>query len=257
MRSGNTETYAPVTLTKDTAPPAVPTVTLSAATDSGVLGDWITNFSQPVFNVAGEVGAIVKVYVDGVLYTAGTVLTNGSHTVTATLTDAAGNTSAPTAVQTLMVSGANTFVTSMVVNTGLSLTNHRLITFVVAATSSAGGVTVTISINGGPPIYSGAIAGAPTSIMLPATETAYTVTVVFTDAAANTSTLTSTGYARHERAEPRRHALAADERHVLRHRRLEHAHVDRDRCQRRRRLEAARSKARRSRRAAAPTTSTC
>jgi hypothetical protein len=113
--------------------------------------------------------------------------------VTATLTDAAGNTSAPSVAQTLTVSGANTFVTSMVLNSGLSLTNHRLITFGVAATSSAGpGITVTISINGGPPIYSGAIGGAPTSIMLPATETAYTVTVVFTDAAANTTTLTST-----------------------------------------------------------------
>jgi hypothetical protein len=76
-------------------------------------------------------------------------------------------------------------------NSGLSLTNHRVVTFGVAATSTAP-VIVSISINGGAPVYTGAIAGAGASLTLPATEGVYTVSVTFTDTAGNTSTLTRT-----------------------------------------------------------------
>ena len=188
---GNTESYDAAHVTKDATPPAAPTVALAAASDTGVLGDWITSMSSPTFVVTGEATALATVYVDGVVYTGGT-LTNGPHTVTATLTDTFGNTSAMSAAQTLNVSGASTFVTSMMLNGGLSLTNHRLVTFGVAATSSAGGVTVTITLNGVTIYATGAIAGAPTSIMLPVAEGLYTVAVTFTDAAANSTTLTRT-----------------------------------------------------------------
>jgi hypothetical protein len=187
----NTETYPTATLTKDTVAPTAPTVTLDTTTDSGTKGDWVTNSGMPIIDVAGETGAVQTIYVDGVVFTNGTNLSNGTHTVYATLTDAAGNVSAPSATQTLTISGANTFVTSIALNSGLSLTNHRVVTFGVAATSTAP-VIVSISINGGAPVYTGAIAGAGASLTLPATEGVYTVSVTFTDTAGNTSTLTRT-----------------------------------------------------------------
>ena len=54
--------------------------------------------------------------------------------------------------------------------------------FGVAATSSAGGVTVTITVNG-IALYTGAIGGAPTSLTL-VDRGPYTVAVTFTDTAA-------------------------------------------------------------------------
>ncbi len=184
---GNVETYADGHVTKDTTAPAAPAVALDAPSDSGVLGDWITNVGSPSFVVTGEPGATAAVYVDGVLYTGGS-LTNGTHTVTATLTDAYGNTSAASASQTLNISGASTLVTSIMLNNGLSLVNHHVVTFGIAATSTAGDVTVAITVNGSL-LYTGLIGGAPTSLTL-ATEGLYTVEVTFTDSAANSQTLT-------------------------------------------------------------------
>ena len=54
---GNVETYADGHVTKDTTPPAPPAVALDAPSDSGVLGDWITNVGSPSFVVTGEPGA--------------------------------------------------------------------------------------------------------------------------------------------------------------------------------------------------------
>ena len=87
------------------APPTVPTVT-SFSTDSGVVGDHITNDNTPTLTGTAEANSTVKVYDGATLlgsamangsgawsYTSG-VLADGDHSLTATDTDAAGNTSA-------------------------------------------------------------------------------------------------------------------------------------------------------------------
>ncbi len=86
------------------ATPATPTVTLSAASDSGSSStDSITKVTSPVFNTSSAAGTTVAVYVNGVLYT-GQHLANGSYTVTAVATDTYGNVSAAgTAPKTLVI----------------------------------------------------------------------------------------------------------------------------------------------------------
>ena len=82
------------TLAKDTVAPVAPTVTLNPLDDSGVSSsDYITNVTAPRITVTAEAGATITVYVNGSLYT-GQTLAPGNYTVTATATDAVGNTSA-------------------------------------------------------------------------------------------------------------------------------------------------------------------
>jgi hypothetical protein len=92
--NGNTEDATAVTVRKDTVAPNAPGIQLDASSDTGVSSsDWSTSHATPHFTLTGEAGAAPIVYVDGVVYT-GQVLTPGTHTVTAMLTDAAGNVSA-------------------------------------------------------------------------------------------------------------------------------------------------------------------
>ena len=88
-----------------TAPDAPSKPVLDAGSDSGTLGDNITNVTTPQINGTAEAGASVEVF-DGATslgtttadgggnwtFTTG-VLTDGVHSLTATATDAAGNTS--------------------------------------------------------------------------------------------------------------------------------------------------------------------
>ncbi|MCR9129904.1 MAG: Ig-like domain-containing protein [Alphaproteobacteria bacterium] len=102
--------------TVDTVAPAVPTVDLAAASDSGVSdSDDITNVTSPVIEGITEAGATVELTssVDGVL---GTATANGSgvwtltptlsaavHDLTATATDGAGNISAASSALSVTV----------------------------------------------------------------------------------------------------------------------------------------------------------
>ena len=92
-------------VTVDTAAPVAPTIA-SYSTDSGTAGDGITNDNTLTLTGTAEANATVKVYDGATLL--GTVtangtgawsyttaaLANGAHSLTATATDAAGNTSA-------------------------------------------------------------------------------------------------------------------------------------------------------------------
>ncbi len=93
-------------LTVDTRPPATPaTPTLLAADDSGAAGDGITNVGSPRLTGNAEPGAIVQIFAGRTLVGSGTAtggtytialspaLPDGTYSVTATVTDAAGNTS--------------------------------------------------------------------------------------------------------------------------------------------------------------------
>jgi hypothetical protein len=99
-----TETGVPATrsFTVDTTPPTAPTVT--APTDGAV-----TN-ARPVFGFAAEAGAVFACNFDGAGFAAcaaGATQTfdtaPGAHTIQVTATDAAGNTSAPSALVTFTV----------------------------------------------------------------------------------------------------------------------------------------------------------
>ena len=94
-----------MSVTIDTAAPAAPTIA-SFSTDSGTVGDGITNDNTLTLSGTAEANATVKVF-DGATLLGSAVangsgawsyttaaLANGSHSLTATATDAAGNTGA-------------------------------------------------------------------------------------------------------------------------------------------------------------------
>ncbi|MEW5562070.1 BapA/Bap/LapF family large adhesin [Enterobacter asburiae] len=110
----------PFAITVDTATPNAPV--LLAVTDDaagGVVGPLangqLTNDGTPVLNGTAESGSTVSIYDGSTLlgttvatggvwnFTPGTALADGSHTLTVTATDAAGNVSAPTAGFTVVV----------------------------------------------------------------------------------------------------------------------------------------------------------
>ena len=99
---------AVMSVTVDTVAPAAPTIA-SFSTDSGTVGDHITNDTTPTLTGTAEANSTVKVY-DGATLLGSTVanssgawsyttaaLTNGAHSLTATASDVAANTSAASA----------------------------------------------------------------------------------------------------------------------------------------------------------------
>jgi hypothetical protein len=103
--SGATSAPSNYTVTIDTSSPK-PTLQLASGSDSGAVGDGITNATKPTFTGSAAAGSKVTVLIDG--KSAGTAvanaagqwsftsasLANGKHSVTATATDVAGNNSA-------------------------------------------------------------------------------------------------------------------------------------------------------------------
>ena len=103
--AGNTATTTAVTATVDTTAPVAPTIS-SFSPDSGVVGDHITNAAVLTLTGTAEANSTVKVY-DGVTLLGSATangsgawnfttaaLSSGAHNLTATATDAAGNTGA-------------------------------------------------------------------------------------------------------------------------------------------------------------------
>ncbi len=92
--AGNQSAPGLLTVTTDYTAPDAPTVALDPASDSGMSNsDYITNVTAPHIVVTGEAGASQAISLNGTLYT-GTPLADGVYSITATLTDLAGNTSA-------------------------------------------------------------------------------------------------------------------------------------------------------------------
>ncbi|WP_284311897.1 Ig-like domain-containing protein, partial [Labrys miyagiensis] len=100
-------------LTIDTAAPGAPTgLSLDPSTDSGTVGDGVTNFSQAKIDGTAEASSTVTLYDSNGTTVLGTgvanattgsfsittsTLSSGNHTITAKATDAAGNVSAASA----------------------------------------------------------------------------------------------------------------------------------------------------------------
>ncbi len=119
--AGNTS--APATATVDAAPPAIPAIT--GATDDNPVSTPLasgdsTNDSTPTLTGTADAGSTISIYNGATLigttvadattgawtFTPTTPLTDGPYALTATATDAAGNTSAPTAAFNLTVDTA-------------------------------------------------------------------------------------------------------------------------------------------------------
>ena len=111
--AGNTGT-ASFTFTLDTTAPVAPSIT-AFSTDSGVVGDHITNDNTPTLTGTAEANSTVNVYDGATLlgtaaangsgawsYTT-TALTDGNHAFTATDTDAAGNISAASTAMAITI----------------------------------------------------------------------------------------------------------------------------------------------------------
>ena len=106
-----------LSVTIDTAAPVAPTIT-GFSNDSGVVGDNITNDTTLTLTGTAEAGATVKIYDGATLLNSVTAsgtgawsyttsaLANGTHSLTATATDAAGNTSTGSSALSLTIETA-------------------------------------------------------------------------------------------------------------------------------------------------------
>lgn len=167
--AGNTSApSATFNLTIDTTPPAQPVLS-SIVDDVGnaatpVANGGLTNDAQPTLTGTAEAGATVRIY-DGstlvgtvtadangnwTLAQTTTTLTEGSHSFTATATDAAGNTSAPSTVTTILVDltapGAPTSL--QVIANGTQVTGTAEAGSTVTITSGNGTVLGTATADG-------------------------------------------------------------------------------------------------------------
>ncbi len=122
--AGNTGVASAVlALTIDTVPPPQPSgLALDPSTDNGTLGDDITNVAQPKIDGTGEAGDTLMLF-DGMAtvgslivspsgswsFTLGT-LSPGTHSISATETDPAGNTSDPSSLLNLIIDPNNALV---------------------------------------------------------------------------------------------------------------------------------------------------
>ena len=116
--AGNTgAASAALSVTIDTTAPVAPSIA-SFSTDSGTVGDGITNDNTLTLTGTAEANSTVKVYDGATLlgsaaangsgawsYTTA-ALANGAHSLTATATDAAGNTSAASAALSVTIDTA-------------------------------------------------------------------------------------------------------------------------------------------------------
>jgi hypothetical protein len=158
-------------VTIDTSAPTAPAAPdLSTASDSGTSNtDNVTNVTTPTFTGTAEAGSTVKVFSEGVLVGTGTAtggnysiatsaLGSGTHNITATAIDAAGNVSAlsgalSVTIDTVAPTAAAT-VTAIAPDSGSSSTdfNTNVASQTVSGTFSntlGSGETIQVSANGG------------------------------------------------------------------------------------------------------------
>ena len=249
-------TGLPVTI-DTTAPLAPSTPDLDPASDSGASNsDNLTSDNTPTFNGTAEAGSTVTIYVDGIARGSGTAtggsysitttaLADGTYSVTADATDAAGNTSvasggltvtidtsAPLAPSTPDLDPASDTGTSSIDN----LTKDNTPTF--NGTAEAGS-TVTIYVDGlakGSGTATGGSYSITTSVL---TDGSHSITAKATDGAGNTSVASGSLTVQIDTG-------SADEHdHVPGHRHLRRAHLE---CWLRNRVHRRRVRNRRRRR---------
>ncbi|ORM94757.1 Ig-like domain-containing protein [Pantoea cypripedii] len=192
--AGNVSPNASVTLTVDSVAPTNSTLTVtndSVTPNVTVPSGGYTRDTTPVLTGTAEVGSRVTIY-DGatilgsVTVGAGgtwsfttAVLANGSHPLSVTVTDAAGNVSGITSSTVNVDTVAPTAATALAVNTaGTTLTG-----------TGEAGTTVTVKDAGGNTIGTGTVGvtGSFSVTLTTAQTTGATLSVSLTDAAGNTS----------------------------------------------------------------------
>jgi len=177
-------TIALSSLTADTTPPVVPTLTVSSGT---------TN-SKPVFSGVTEAAAKVQVF-DGTVSlgtaTANssgawtftpTALADGTHSITAKATDAAGNTSAASTVKSVTVDTTPPVVPTLVVATGAT-SGKPVLSGVTEAAAKVEVFDGTVSLGTATANSSGAWTLTPAALA----DGTHNITAKATDAAGNTS----------------------------------------------------------------------
>lgn len=187
--AGNVAGPVDTAFTIDATPPSAPTI---ANPTSGL----VTNDTTPTFNGTAEPGSTVTL-ADGSGTTIGTAIadasgnwtftpstpmTDGPYTITATATDAAGNTSAPTTTNVTIDSNAPTPL-SIIDPANGSLTNDN--TPAITGTGEPGTI-VSIFGGGGSLVGTGTVdAGGAYSFTMPTTlpDGANTISVSLTDSA--------------------------------------------------------------------------
>ncbi|QGY30450.1 Ig-like domain-containing protein [Pantoea cypripedii] len=192
--AGNVSPNASVTLTVDSVAPGNSTLTVtndSVTPNVTVPSGGYTRDTTPVLSGTAEVGSRVTIY-DGATIigsvtvgASGTwsfttaVLADGSHSISVTATDAAGNVSGITSSTVIVDTVAPTAATALAVNTaGTTLTG-----------TGEAGTTVTVKDAGGNTIGTGTVGvtGSFSVTLTTAQTTGATLSVSLTDAAGNTS----------------------------------------------------------------------
>lgn len=207
--AGNTSGAASLSLTIDTTAPSAPSASLAAASDSGTLGDNLTNDSTPTIAGTGVAGDTIRVMLPSgtVLQTTvaangswsvtpTTALANGANALTITATDAAGNVSSAT-VLTLTIDTTPPSAPSAVLapssDSGTPGDNRTNDTTPTISGSATPGDTIRVTFPTGPVLSAvaapdGSWQVTPASVQ---SNGSNVVSVVAVDAAGNTSTATS------------------------------------------------------------------
>ena len=200
--AGNTGVAsAALSVTIDTTAPVAPTIT-SFSTDSGIVGDGITNDNTLTLTGTAEANTTVKVYDGATLLGSATAngtgawsyttaaLANGAHSLTATATDAAGNTGVASTALSVTIdttapvapSIASFSTDSGVVGDGI--TNDNTLTLTGTAEANA-----TVKVYDGATLLGSVSAngsGAWSYTTAALTNGAHSLTATATDAAGNT-----------------------------------------------------------------------
>jgi hypothetical protein len=162
--SNNTNAQVTFSITSDRTPPAPPAITgLAPGSDSGTLGDGITNNTMPTITGTAEANSTVTVFansgsgpvqlgtvvanlVGAWTFTPSSALANGTYTITATATDAAGNASTASSGFQLVID--TTAPTASITTVAPNPTNLASVPFTVTFSEdvtgfTAAGLTVT------------------------------------------------------------------------------------------------------------------
>src|SRR5207342_340583 len=148
-------------VTVDTVAPVAPSI-VTFSTDSGVVGDHITNDNTLTLTGTAEANSVVKVYDGATLlnsvtadgsgawsYTT-TALSNGAHSLTATATDAAGNTG--------VASSALAITVDTVAPTAPSITSDVIVNTNQIALTGTAEANATVKVYDGTTLLGSAIA---------------------------------------------------------------------------------------------------
>ena len=200
--AGNTgAASAALSVTIDTSAPVTPAIA-SYSTDSGVVGDHITNDNTLTLAGATEAGSVVKIYDGATLLGSATAdgsgnwsyttaaLANGAHSLTATSTDVAGNTSAASAALNVIIDTSAPVTPAIAAystdsgTVGDGITNDNTLTLTGSAEANA-----TVKVYDGATLLGSATAngsGAWTFTTAALANGAHSLTATATDVAGNT-----------------------------------------------------------------------